>query len=274
MPKSLERVGFYLKLLVMTTSDIYTAEINKQFKYLATWLPGTKVELGDIGIVENKKFKRISNLINQNIPFKIKESDISVDYEYNSQGSVSVSTKLKGKIAPKNSLLNESDVGLQINFSKENAIFFKLNKAKSSSINNLIELGEILIERINQNNWDKKWVIVTELVKADSGTILISSSKNATIELKANGNIGMDNIDIANARFNFEILKSKDLSTKILAKNNLTPLLKFSKIKTSFLHPPKFDYGISKMITLDSKNNSLQTEYKFKNVSYEECEDL
>ena len=44
----------------MKTSKKYTKELNQQFGYLATWLPGTPLALGDIGILRNNEFTKIS----------------------------------------------------------------------------------------------------------------------------------------------------------------------------------------------------------------------
>lgn len=82
--------------------------------------------------------------------------------------------------------------------------------------------------------------MIIELVNAKSATILISSSSNGKIELKAKGEIEAAKLDIADAELDFELSFSKDLSTKIMAEESLTPLFKASKVMSRLLLPPVF----------------------------------
>jgi hypothetical protein len=224
----------------MRTSKKYTRELKQQFGYLATWLPGTPISLGDIGVLRNNEFTKISNLSDLGITFEIEPDLAKVDIEHSSKGAVSISTKASGTIAPQGSVLGEIDAGITVAFSKENAILFKANGTTSPNIKDQIKLGKEILKLYKEGKWDKDWAVITEKVDAESATIIISSSKNGKIELKAKGEIGTKNIDIADAELDFELTFSKDLSTKIIAEEALTPLFKASKVKSRLFLPPTF----------------------------------
>lgn len=233
----------------MKTSKKYTREIKEQFGYLATWLPSTPLALGDIGILRNNQFTKISNLSDFGIQFEIEPDETKSDIEHSSKGAVSITTKASGTVAPQGSALAEVDAGITVEFSKENAILFKANGTTSPSIKDQIALGKTIIDLYKEGKWDKDWSVITEKVDAESATILISSSSSGKIELKAKGEIKAAKLDIADAALGFELTFSKDLSTKIIGEESLTPLFKASKVNSRLFNPPIFK--INKVRSMD-----------------------
>ncbi|BDS11277.1 hypothetical protein [Aureispira anguillae] len=233
----------------MKVNKKYTGELSRKFGYLATWLPETPLALGDIGILKKNQFTRISNLADLGIDFEVIKDNSKSDIEHSSEGAVSISTKASGSMAPANSVLGELDAGMLVEFSKTDAVLFKANGTLSPSIKDQIGLGKKVLKLYQEGKWDKDWAVITELVTAESATILISGSNKGKVELKAKGNAEAATIDIANAELNFEISFSKDLSTKIIAQENLTPLFRASKVKSRFLMPPVF--GIRALSAMD-----------------------
>lgn len=232
----------------MKTSKKYTREMRRQLGYFATWLPGTPLDLGDIGVFKNNIFTKISNLSDFNISFEIEEDANTSDIEHHSAGSVSLSTKASGKTI-EGSTLGELDMGIAVQFSRQNAILFKANNAKSPSIKNQIDLGRTIVQLFKDGKWDKNWSVITELVVSESTSVIISSSSKGKIDLKATGDVSINKIDIASAEATFELAYSKDLSTKIIAQQGMTPLFKVSKIKSRLFMPPVF--ALNKIKAID-----------------------
>ncbi|MEB2777467.1 hypothetical protein SYJ56_19285 [Algoriphagus sp. D3-2-R+10] len=244
----------------MKTSKKYTREIKEQFGYLATWLPSTPLSLGDIGILKNNQFTKISNLSDFGIQFEIEIDKTKSDIEHSSKGAVSISTKASGTVAPQGSALAEVDAGITVEFSKENAILFKANRTTSPCIKDQIKLGKAVIELYKEGKWDKDWSVITEKVDAESATILISSSSSGKIELKAKGKVEAAKLDIADAKLGFELTFSKDLSTKIIGEESLTPLFKASKVNSSLFNPPIFRMNKIKSMDLMTPDKAKSNE--------------
>lgn len=238
----------------MKTRRIYTRELYKQFRYLATWLPGTPLALGDIGVLRQKEFTKIGNLSDHGITFDIESDPTPADLDYTSKSSVSIATKLSGSATPEGSSLSEIDAGISVNFSKENSILFQAKNTKTPTIKDQIHLGEEILRLYKNGKWNKDWVVITELVTSESASILISGSKESKIDLKVKGEIGNRQIDIADADLDFELSFSKDMSTKIVAQEGLTPLFKVSKIRSRFILPPVFTERGLKAIDFASPN--------------------
>lgn len=250
----------------------YTNELKKKFGYYATWNPGVPLSLGDIGIMKKNVFTRIGGLEDFNINFEIRPDLTKSPLEHSTQGSVIITTKLSGTAAPLDSSLTELDAGIIVEFKKENSTYFKAINTTTPSIKNTIELGERIIELYKEGKWNKDWMIITELVEAESATIIISNNSNSKIELKANGNIGAMNIDIADAGFQFSPQFTRGLDTNIISAEGLTPLFKIMGIKTSWFTPPSFkanSVGGMDFITPSNAKNEFNN-----NLFFGEIDDL
>jgi hypothetical protein len=239
----------------------YTDEIERRFGYTATWLPGTPLLLGDIGVMKDHVFTRVAHLSDFQISFETREDNSSDDLDYTSKGSVSVTAKLSGTLPPVGSTLTEVDAGIIVDFKNENAILFDVAGATTSMIKNTVKVGEEVLKCYREGKWNKHWVVNTELVNVTSGTILISNSKDARIELVANANIDAKALDIANVAFDFGATFTRGMDTKIIAQQGLTPLFKTRRIKTHIFVSPTFETkGVTAFDLLTP--NTARAEYK------------
>lgn len=225
----------------------YIKEIKEKFGYLATWLPGSPLSLGDIGVLNDNSFSRLGSVKDKSFGINFNEilDESEDDLEYSSKGQVTITNKISGNISNGASSLLNTDVGIIVDFGRENSVYFKSIKSRVNLISDSISLGEDILKLYHAGKWNKNWVVITELVKVESSTILISNSQNARIELKANANINSKVIDIADSKFEFGVNFSKGLETKIISANGLTPLFKARGIKSRIFLPPTFiDKGI------------------------------
>lgn len=254
----------------------YTDELKDKFGYYATWQPGKPLALGDIGVFTDNVFTRLRGLNDVGISDWETLIDPSAeDIEYNSSGNVTVTTKLSGTISPQGISLANADAGLVVEFGNENSILFKANQTKTPSIKDIVKLGEQILKLYTEGKWDKKWVVVTELVTAESVAILISNQRNSKIELKANANIDTINIDIADAKFQFSAIFSRGIETKIIGQAGLTPLFKIMGIKTRIFLPPILrakKLNPLDLVTPDKANKEYKDKIYFGYVDSDENE--
>jgi hypothetical protein len=248
----------------------YTDDMKNHFGYYATWNPGAPLKLGDIGTIKDNVFTKIADLDSRGITFGTRDDTTKTDLEYSSKGSITTTAKLSGTVAPQGSILTNLDAGIIVEFQNENSTLFKANGTLTPTIKDTIKLGNEVLDLYRNGKWNKSWVIITELVTADSSTILISNSSNGRIELKANANIDAKNFDIADAKFDFSTQFLKGLDTKIIAKEGLTPLFKVMGIKTSIFLPPIFkSHGLSAddLLTPESAKHEHKDQIYFGYIS-------
>jgi hypothetical protein len=221
----------------MSISKQYTKELRDNTNYSAIWLPTLTVQPGDVGRITNYEYEPVTTLTELNIPFSIVKGHVAADINYASANAVSIVVKTAGQAPLVGSLLAQAEAGVMIKFSRENAVVFRAAHCKSSSIKDRLSLENEIIARYKNGDWKEDYVVVTEVVSAASSTILISSGKNAQMDLKAGGKINPGGFNLADVDAQFQVIQESNVATKILAANGLTPLFKSAGIKKLFLRP-------------------------------------
>jgi hypothetical protein len=213
--------------------DQYTKEMFEKFGYLATWTPGVQLELGDVGIIKDRLFTRNTSLKNLGIAFTTREDKTEEKQEHYSAGNVSLTIKAAGTAPALGSVLTQAEAGITLEFKKSKSTAYQAVGCVAPMIDDQVALGKTILELFQQGKWNKDWVVVTELVQAKSGTVLISNSSSSKIELSAKGTLtGGAPTGIADVSAQLQLAFSKDMMTSLISQNGLTPLFKAKAIKS------------------------------------------
>ena len=213
----------------------YTAELRSALGYLATWLPNCELQLGDLlAATGDGGLARVGHVRDHGLSFTPHAGPSRAIYEYASSGAVSIMQKLAGQVVPGSSLA-DADAGVIVKFGRTNAIVFEASGCSNTGIADLISLGRAIEKRYAAGEWDRKWMLVTELVNAKAATIIIAGSQSAQADLKASGTIGKGGIRLSDLNAKLEAKKTVDIGFKIIASAGLTPLYRASGIKRSWL---------------------------------------
>lgn len=223
---------FSCERIMVSVADQYMNEMHDEFKYFATWLPGTPLEIGDIGELNGNEFTQISSLKQKGIDFTIRSDHTKDSMQHSSSTGVSISTKFKGTAGIPQFNLDVADAGMVVKFSKNTGVAFELQGYEIRKIEDTTLVDNAILKEYNDGKWKDNWAVISELVIADSGTVLISQGSDAAIGLKALADV--PNLSLANIKANFNVTHSNNLSTAILCKAGLTPLFKIRGIRRRF----------------------------------------
>jgi len=213
----------------------YTRELRKRFGYCATWLPTVEVRLGDVGVLEGYRFERVATLADFDLDFEVRTDSATAQLDYTSEGSVSFRIKAAGEVPTAASALTQVDAGISISFSAEHAVLFQAAECTTSSIENRHRLALALLQRFEDGQWPKRYVVVTSLVRALRTTILISAGRDAGIDLRASADVSLGEHSLADADAGLEIVSSRGVATRIVGEGGLTPLFQAIGVKKPFL---------------------------------------
>ncbi len=216
-------------------SKFYLAHMHNKTKYRATWDPTKRFKIGDIGKLKQGVLNIYTSLDKEGIPIEMSKGSRGAAMDYTSHESVTIKTKLNGAIPALGSAFTTSDAGFSFDFKGDNSIIFQTSNHQLCQLINLAEIEHAVLEKYNLGNWDKDWVIITELVQADAATIIISNSSNGTLELKVNANIGTDNLMLTDATLGLSVLREKGSTLKYIAQNEITPLYRVMGLRSAFL---------------------------------------
>jgi hypothetical protein len=210
----------------------YTKEMAKQFGYLAAWTPGVQIALGDVGVLKDNLFTRVSSLKNLGIPFDATSDTSEEDVKYASSGSVSITFKAAGKLPNPGSALSQAEAGVTVAFSRKSAVVYEALGCTSPAIDDQVTLGKEIVGRYAKGSWNKDWVVITQVVQAKSGSVLISAQKDAKLEISASGKVTEGSFSVADASLGLSVVVQHDMQTTLLAKAGMTPLFKARGIKS------------------------------------------
>jgi hypothetical protein len=239
-------ISFYLKSLYKKTHG-----------YRPTWLPNTPIKIGDVGILEDDVFIKESTLNEHGIYFEVAISESDATIDFSSECGITLKTKLEGKIDPSATSLGKADAGFIIEFNDENGFIFKAKGSRTSVISNLGAVKREVLRRFNEGNWAKNWVIISELIEAKSATILLSGQAGSKVELKAQGDLNVSTMDIADASLNLKLESGQTLAATILGQQKITPLYRIIGVKQSFFSDPSV-VGREPSAELQKKEDNIE----------------
>jgi hypothetical protein len=221
-------------------SDIYTDEVHRQLRYMAAWPPGQPLSLGAVGEVRDGVFTYRSHLNEKSVGIPYEETTEDTPDEkwvLQSKGGVSINFKTAGESGQEGAFahIGSAEAGAAVRFSREKAVLLSLRKARVRSIRDQIDLKRKLQEAYASGKLDKNLIVITEIVDAESGTVLISNSNSAATEIKAEGDFKREVVDLGNAELRLQTAYSKDMQTELIAKEGLTPFYKALRLKGRFL---------------------------------------
>ena len=215
----------------------YTREVFNHLKYRPTWLPGTPIEIGTVGALEDGIFRPMTSLKTLGIRFTIrldKAADGTLDFA--SETGVSVALKAAGELNPKFTAVAQGEAGALIEFSRAGAVVFQLRDVAFNRLEDQPELARAMLRLVtlgeSSNSWERDWVVITEVVEAGSATIAIASSADSKLELKASGTVAPASLVDASARFS--VAAESQVSTKVIAQSGLTVLYRALRVKKKF----------------------------------------
>lgn len=79
--------------------------------------------------------------------------------------------------------------------------------------------------------WERKWVVVTQVFKSPSFSLLIGSGKKSEVKICTKVPVETSGFNIADPKLRLVIAKAKWMAYSTLAKQNVTPFFKLHKLK-------------------------------------------
>lgn len=208
----------------MSNATRYCREISNAFDLVAVYLPGTKIDIGDI-IQFNKKnlvnstssiFKKLSSLKKLRIKYDIEENNSEADFTYSSKGSVKVKTEIRA-----NNIIDTN-----VSFKSEGAVYFNAVNCKIFDVKEFNEIKKSLHEKCTTD--ESGLYVVTKLIIAEKAIIMQSSNKDAELCFNVDKHAIKQLADVG-----FNISSCNNQSLLIDSKNNVTILMDLYQIRVS-----------------------------------------
>lgn len=194
--------------------DDYTREVHGALGYFAAWLPGATITLGDVGLVSGRRFRRETTLTELGVDFAVSSPTPIGDLEYATKGSVEVSSIAAGEIP------GTAAAKVLLNFSASGATFFQAGGCATQTIVDLPALGRVLARK---HEWNRRYVVITEVVTSGPIVVLVSSERGATAELHASATPTESPL-LGAARTGLDVTARRGFAAHLASDRGATPL--------------------------------------------------
>jgi len=205
---------------------LYQEQMHSNVGFFATWLPGSILDLGDFGILEAGRFRKLGSLKELGIEHgEVREgSPENVSYSASAKRSV-------GASAEASTTVPVAKAELSIQFSQQGGYVFEAAGIRNVEIANRIALSESILAAYDQGRWQKHWLIVDAMYKAASATIIVSEDSSSEIVLRASGNVPLGTLPLADPKLGLSVSNSSGKIVHVVAQSNLSPLYSCLKVR-------------------------------------------
>ena len=220
--------------------DIYSTGIKRKLKnYWAAWLPTTKFQIGDVGILNGKYFEKIGSLKELKIDFKIEEDTSPSPIEIVSESGVSINFKIAGETNTAFPNIPAAEAGVKFKFGSAGAFAISCPESFEPMLAEPMALQEKIIDAFNKKIWQGEWSVITRVVTSPSATIVISNSKDSELELSSKADLKAGLADLGKANVEFSMKSQTGDMIKMIGAKDVTPFFQLASIKRRWLGPPK-----------------------------------
>ena len=198
----------------------YLNELWDRWRLLAVWEPITPISLGDIGVMEERVWRRLTDLAERGIDFESRRADALSARNYTSAGEVTIGVEagagsagvpVKGKVG--------------VSFDSSGAVLFNATGCRETRIAAVGSLEEEVWRRFENGEWDPRHIVVTKVVEVERAVILIAVEKGSEVGFSVEAKAGLDigELNLASASLSPSITHHKGLTGRYVAES-LTPL--------------------------------------------------
>jgi hypothetical protein len=209
---------------------LYQQEMHGKIGFFATWLPSSSIELGDIGVLEAGRFRRVGSLKELGISHPAVRTGQAEDMSYSAFAKRSDGASLGAA-----SVVPVAKAELSIQFSSEGGYIFEAIGIRQIEIEEKFALEASLLQAHEQGRWQKEWVVVDALYAAASATIIVSENSQSEIVLKASAAVPLGSLPLADPKLGLTVASSSGKLVHIIAANNLRPLYSCVRVKDPLL---------------------------------------
>lgn len=213
----------------MSIARTYSKEMHDRYGYWAAWLPNVQMKLGAVGRLSPGDFQDIDSLDALGIAFETEVTPANLNFDYTSRGGVDIDFGATPGVG--------EATEARIRFESDHAILFAARGCRVHKIKNVGSLNQALVERAQIGAWRFDYAIVTEVVEAESATILIAENRGAQITLVGSMATSPGCLALAPSG-GLGFRSASGIATQIVASGGLTPLFAVQQLKRRMFREP------------------------------------
>jgi len=204
---------------------LYQHEMHNNLGFFATWLPANTIELGDFGVLEAGRFRRVDSLRELGIPQAAVREGTPENLSYSSSAERKFAAAIEANIpAP-------PKAELAIRFTRQGGYVFEAVGIRNVEIADRMALADCILGFYQQGRWRREWLLVDAVCRAATATIIVSEDSSSEIVLNASGNIPLGSLPLADPKLGLSVSSTSGKLVHVVAQNDVSPLYSCLKVR-------------------------------------------
>jgi hypothetical protein len=179
----------------MSSFRFFWDEFQERFSRAPVWLPGSQMELGDIGIIDRRGWLRVAALGDFGIEFDVTPSEVKSDYSVNSTSATTDDFAIEASLEDPAANLASIGTALRVNFSESGGFVVRARRVEASRIKDVLEVENRIRDLHARNSfWQRRWIYVQEIVTAKPCILMVAGASGSSATLRAEGRAGLGSL--------------------------------------------------------------------------------
>jgi hypothetical protein len=222
----------------MEPFEYYLTYIHKKINYRGAWFPDDLMQPGAIGTLDKGVFTAISTLEEQGIEARFEENQSDLSLDLSSGDGLAVHSNLSTSLPAGAQAGVDGKISVTIEATADRGILFQSAGFTKVRVANLGAVTNAVLPKYSQGTWQKEWLILTEILKTPCATIIISTSRNSSMQLEGSGEAKLGDLQLADSRLGLGITGKKGDIIGFAGRKNMTPLYKVMGVQDPFWGNP------------------------------------
>jgi hypothetical protein len=210
---------------------MYQREMHDNLGFFPTWFPADPIEIGDAGVFEGGRFRRMASLVELGIGCKVEAGAATQNVQYTSTQGTKVATTSGAAAAV-------AKAEITIEFSREGAFVFHVSHLRPQQLKNRVEVSEEIVKAYNKGDWNKEWFVVEALHSAERSTIIVSEDTSAGLVLMARADAPIVSISLADPKVSLTVVSTRGKVVHIIGGKGLHPLYSCMRLNDPLIGKP------------------------------------
>jgi hypothetical protein len=175
----------------MSSFDNFWDEFQERFSRAPVWLPGTPMEVGEIGVVDRRGYLRVAHLRDYGIGFQSEPSPVRSEYSVTSSTATMQDVGGSASAADPTAAVASGQVAMRVAFSGAGGFVVRCKSVTGTRITDVVAVErQILDKHETEPFWKREWIYVQEVVTAEPCILIVSARSGAQATISAAADAG------------------------------------------------------------------------------------
>ncbi|WP_329220518.1 hypothetical protein OG352_27440 [Streptomyces sp. NBC_01485] len=213
-------------------------EIRGKYDRLPVWLPGTPMELGDIGTFSDHRWTKFTTLKTLKVPAKPDSTGDMGTLDYASHDGVTRSGGLTRSGV--DAVVASARGDASYTFTRKGAFVLRSADVTVHRLANLEAVRRGVLELHEKGEWRPGWVVITEVAIGGPGLLLVSAGRSASANVRMRAQAALDPTVQATLAPSFEVEHQEGLAASLDSPGRSALMWRGYKVKDPLLREATF----------------------------------